>query len=166
VQVNDLKVSDALWDRNRPLLPVAQRRRRWPGRKPMDDRACLNGILFVPATGIRTDHPPITRRMLGVDLVGSRRIWPAHVGCAVGPDGSRPVLSDRLDAQREIKGHPMLNRMQGKQRQGLSGQLNAQGGHAGAVAELLGQALPADPTLGSKTAGQRAFLALLTSRRK
>jgi hypothetical protein len=27
-----------------------------------------------------------------------------------------------------IKGHPMLNRMQGKQRQGLSGQLNAQGG--------------------------------------
>jgi hypothetical protein len=42
-QVNDLKVSDELWDRIRPLLPVVQRRRRWPGRKPMDDRACLNG---------------------------------------------------------------------------------------------------------------------------
>ena len=31
VQVNDLKVSDELWDRIRPLLPVVQRRRRWPG---------------------------------------------------------------------------------------------------------------------------------------
>ena len=38
---------------------------------------------------IRTDDLPITRRMLGVDLVGSRRISPAHVGCLVGPDGSR-----------------------------------------------------------------------------
>jgi transposase len=31
---------------------VVQRRHRWPGRKRMDDRACLNGILFVLATGI------------------------------------------------------------------------------------------------------------------
>ena len=57
-QVNDLKVSDALGDRIRPLLPVAQRRRRWPGRKPMDDRACLNGILFVLATGIGWERLP------------------------------------------------------------------------------------------------------------
>jgi transposase len=57
-QVNDLKVSDELWDRIRPLLPVAQRRRRWPGRKPMDDRACLNGILFVLATGIGWERLP------------------------------------------------------------------------------------------------------------
>jgi hypothetical protein len=27
--------------------------------------------------------------MLGVDLDGSRRIEPAHVGCFFGPDGSR-----------------------------------------------------------------------------
>jgi transposase len=57
-QVNDLKVSDELWDRIRPLLPVVQRRRRWPGRKPMDDRACLNGILFVLATGIGWERLP------------------------------------------------------------------------------------------------------------
>jgi transposase len=57
-QVNDLKVSDELWDRIRPLLPVVQRRRRWPGRKRMDDRACLNSILFVPATGIGWERLP------------------------------------------------------------------------------------------------------------
>jgi hypothetical protein len=41
--------------------------------------------------------------MLGVDLDGSRRIWPAHVGCLVGPDGSR-----RIDWMiiGMIKGHP------------------------------------------------------------
>ena len=57
-QVNDLKVSDALGDRIRPLLPVAQRRRRWPGRKRIDDQACLNGILFVLATGIGWERLP------------------------------------------------------------------------------------------------------------
>jgi transposase len=57
-QVNDLKVSDELWDRIRPLLPVVQRRRRWPGRKRMDDRACLNGVLFVLATGIAWERLP------------------------------------------------------------------------------------------------------------
>jgi hypothetical protein len=39
--------------------------------------------------------------MLGVDLDGTRRIWPAHVGCAVDPDGSRPIQTDRLDDHRD-----------------------------------------------------------------
>jgi hypothetical protein len=43
----------------------------------------------------------ITSRILGVDLVGSRRIWPAHVGCLVGPDGSRRNQKDRLDDQTD-----------------------------------------------------------------
>jgi hypothetical protein len=37
--------------------------------------------------------------VLGVDLVGSRRIWAAQVGWVVDLDGSRRVLSDRLDDQ-------------------------------------------------------------------
>jgi hypothetical protein len=37
--------------------------------------------------------------VLYVDLVGSRRIWPAHVGRLVDPDGPRRVPSDRLDDQ-------------------------------------------------------------------
>jgi transposase len=50
-QVQDPRASDELWDGIQPLLPV-QRRYRWPGRKRMDDRACLNDILVVLATGI------------------------------------------------------------------------------------------------------------------
>ena len=55
--MDELEASDELWERIRRLLPV-QRRRRWPGRKRMDDRACLNGILFVLSTGIGWDRLP------------------------------------------------------------------------------------------------------------
>jgi hypothetical protein len=58
---------------------------------------------------------PITSRMFGVDLDGSRRIEPAHVGCLVGPDGSRRIQKDRLDDQTDDQGHPIGNRCQGKQ---------------------------------------------------
>jgi len=50
---------------------------------------------------IRTDDLPITRRMLGVDLDGSRRIQPAHVGRLVDPDGLRRLQKDRLDDQTD-----------------------------------------------------------------
>jgi hypothetical protein len=39
--------------------------------------------------GIRTANRQIRSLVLCVDLVGSRRIWPAHVECLVGPGGSR-----------------------------------------------------------------------------
>ncbi len=45
-------ISDELWEVLHPLLPVPQRRFRYPGRKRLDDRACLDGILYVLATGI------------------------------------------------------------------------------------------------------------------
>jgi hypothetical protein len=54
--------------------------------------------------GTITGEFPITRRMLGVDLVGSRRIEPAHVGWPVGPDGSRRIQKDRLDDHRDDQG--------------------------------------------------------------
>jgi transposase len=46
-------VPDDLWGRIEPLLPVRQRRPRHPGRLPLDDRGCLQGILFVLHTGIQ-----------------------------------------------------------------------------------------------------------------
>ena len=59
-------------------------------------------LLVCGARGrIRTDDLPITRRMLGVDLDGSRRIEPAHVGCPVDADGSRRLQKDRLDDHRD-----------------------------------------------------------------
>jgi hypothetical protein len=42
--------------------------------------------------------------MLGVDLVGSSRIWPAHVDRIVGPDGSRRMQKDRLDDHLDDQG--------------------------------------------------------------
>jgi hypothetical protein len=48
-----------------------------------------------------TDIHQIRSLVLCVDLVGSRWIWPAHVGRVVGPDGSSRVLSDRLDDQSD-----------------------------------------------------------------
>jgi transposase len=42
-----------LWQRIEPLLPAPKPRRfRFPGRKPLDDRKVLTGILFVLKTGI------------------------------------------------------------------------------------------------------------------
>lgn len=51
-------VSDAFWERVVPLLPRRERRFRYPGRKPLDDRAVLSGILFVLHTGIAWEHLP------------------------------------------------------------------------------------------------------------
>ena len=56
--MDNLKVSDELWARIQPLLPVDQRRHRWPGRRRIDDRACLNGILFILVTGIGWQQLP------------------------------------------------------------------------------------------------------------
>ena len=51
-------VSDALWERIESLLPKKERRFRYPGRKRLDDRAALQGILFVLHTGIAWRHLP------------------------------------------------------------------------------------------------------------
>ncbi len=52
MRVSPWFVSDALWERIEPLLPRRQRRFRYPGRKPLDDRLVLQGVLFVLHTGI------------------------------------------------------------------------------------------------------------------
>jgi transposase len=41
------RVSDRLWAEIEPLIPRVERRSRFPGRKRHDDRACLEGILYV-----------------------------------------------------------------------------------------------------------------------
>jgi transposase len=56
--MNGIEVDDVLWEQIEPLLPVSQRSDRLPGRRRLDDRACLNGILFVLATGIRWNRLP------------------------------------------------------------------------------------------------------------
>ncbi|MFI1995332.1 IS5 family transposase [Actinoplanes sp. NPDC020271] len=50
-------VDDDLWARIEPLIPK-QRPRSGPGRRPVDDRKVLSGILFVLFTGIRWEWLP------------------------------------------------------------------------------------------------------------
>ncbi|MGW1917632.1 IS5 family transposase [Streptomyces sp. NPDC002076] len=50
-------VEDGLWERIEPLLPVVERRFRYPGRRRIDDRR-VPGILFVLYTGIPWRHLP------------------------------------------------------------------------------------------------------------
>src|SRR6185503_490356 len=50
---------DGLWKRVEPLLPPLKPRRfRFPGRKPIDNRKALTGILFVLKTGIPWEYLP------------------------------------------------------------------------------------------------------------
>ena len=52
-------VTDALWERLQPLLPTPPKRRfRFPGRKPIDYRKILTGILIVLKTGMAWDDLP------------------------------------------------------------------------------------------------------------
>jgi transposase len=51
-------VQDSLWERIEPLLPKVERRRRHPGRKRLDDRLALQGILFVLYTAIPWEFLP------------------------------------------------------------------------------------------------------------
>jgi len=88
-----LEVADQLWERIRPLLPVVARRHRWPGRKRLEDRACLNGILFVLSTGIlfvlstgiRWDRLP-QQLGYGSGMTCWRRLrdWQAAGACGTG----------------------------------------------------------------------------------
>jgi transposase len=53
-------VSDELWALVEPLLPPHKPRRfRHPGRKPIDDRKALTGIIFVLKTGIPWEYLPV-----------------------------------------------------------------------------------------------------------
>src|SRR5918999_1234145 len=58
MRVKPWEVPDGLWQRIEPLLPRKQRRFRYPGRRPLDDRNVLQGILFVLHIGIGWEHLP------------------------------------------------------------------------------------------------------------
>jgi transposase len=52
-------LDDELWALIEPLLPPPKpRRTRYPGRRPLHNRAVLTGILFVLQTGLRWDLLP------------------------------------------------------------------------------------------------------------
>ena len=67
-------VSDELWELIESLIPKVPRRRRFPGRKRIDDRKVLTGILFVLQTGIPWEYLPAGDGLrLGDDLLAQAR---------------------------------------------------------------------------------------------
>jgi transposase len=53
-------ISDELWNEIQPLLPPPRpRRTRYPGRRPLDPRKVLTGIVFVLKSGIAWDELPV-----------------------------------------------------------------------------------------------------------
>ena len=52
------EISDELWAEVEPPIPARPRRRRYPGRKAIDDRLVLNGILHVLHAGIAWEDLP------------------------------------------------------------------------------------------------------------
>lgn len=51
-------LDDELWAIIEPLIPVKKRRFRYPGRKRLEPRKALTGILFVLKTGIPWEDLP------------------------------------------------------------------------------------------------------------
>ncbi|MFJ8210608.1 IS5 family transposase [Streptomyces sp. NPDC096033] len=70
-------VPDDLWERVAPLLPPApERRRRYPGRLRVPDRAALAGVMYVLRTGVAwRDVPTETVGCSGVTAWRRLRDW-------------------------------------------------------------------------------------------
>ncbi|MFD8565133.1 IS5 family transposase [Streptosporangium canum] len=70
-------VPDDLWDRVAPLLPPhPSRRHRHPGRRPVDDRAALAGIIYVLRKGVAwRDVPASVVGCSGVTCWRRLRDW-------------------------------------------------------------------------------------------
>lgn len=55
-------VPDDLWERIAPLIPARPpRRHRFPGRRPVEDRVALAGIVYVLRTGVTWADVPAER---------------------------------------------------------------------------------------------------------
>ena len=64
-----------MWERVAPLLPVVERRFRHPGRRRIDDRRCLEGILFILFSGLPWAAVPGELAVSGVTCWRRFRDW-------------------------------------------------------------------------------------------
>src|SRR6266487_4209828 len=70
------ELDDEVWNVIEPLLPRTTRRYRHPGRRRIDDRKVLSGILFVLSTGIAWQRLPQKLGFgSGMTLLASLRDW-------------------------------------------------------------------------------------------
>ena len=71
-------VTDEEWELIEPLLPPPKPRRAdHPGRRPVDARRCLSGIVFVLETGIQWEDLPAEMGVSGMTCWRRLRDWQA-----------------------------------------------------------------------------------------
>jgi transposase len=82
-----IEVPETLWREIEPLVPVPERRFRYPGRRRFSERACLEGILTVLRWGIPwAELPSVSGRPSGktcwrrFDEWQKAGVWPQLVG--------------------------------------------------------------------------------------
>ena len=95
---------EGLWERVQPLLPTPRpRRHRYPGRRPIGDRAALAGIVFVLKIGISWNQLPAG--LVGCSGVNCWRRLRDWTQAGVWPALHEALLAelraaDRLDLDR------------------------------------------------------------------
>jgi transposase len=114
----DPVITDSVWEQVEPLIPQRTRRRRYPGRKPLDDRAVLTGILIVLARGIGFERLP-KELGLGSGMTCWRRLrdwqqagaWPtiADELARILPEGAR-IDFNRVAATTDDPAAPVTRR--------------------------------------------------------
>ena len=112
---------DDLWAIIQPLLPPPKPRRfRYPGRKPVDDRTVLTGILFVLKTGIGWEDFPHEMGCCGMTLLNRLHEWQAagvwqavHEACLARLRGA-----DRIDFSRVIVDSSSVRAVHGGKKRG------------------------------------------------
>jgi transposase len=134
----DPVITDELWTRIGPLIPRRARRRRYPGRKPLDDRAVLTGILVVLARGIGFERLPkelglgsgmtCWRRLRDWQQAGAWSVIAAELAGAL-PEGAR-IDFDRVAAAGAESDAPVTRRP-----------ITTKGKHPSAVAAEFGMTL-------------------------
>jgi transposase len=68
-------LDDTVWEQIEPLLSSKPRRFRFAGRKPLDNRKALTGILFVLKTGIPWEDLPQEIGCCGMTCWRRLREW-------------------------------------------------------------------------------------------
>lgn len=92
-------LDDSLWSEILPFLPPPKKRRkRFPGRKPVEHRTTLAGILFVLQTGIPWEYLPAEMGCSGMTCWRRLRDWQL----AGIWDRIHQALLDKLNAAERI----------------------------------------------------------------
>jgi transposase len=114
-----VEVPEALWCELEPLLPVAVRRFRYPGRRRYPDRACVEGILTVLRWGIPwKELPQAAGRPSGktcwrrFDQWQRAGVWPQLVGRLL----QRLAREGKLDWQRALLDSTIVDAKKGAPR--------------------------------------------------